>query len=47
MVFHTRSKNAKAFVPRMNNTNLDKVEQFQFLGLTLDSNINWKNTRTM
>ncbi len=42
MVFHTRSKNAKAFVPRMNNTNLDKVEQFQFLGLTLDSNLNWK-----
>ena len=27
----THSKNAKAFVPRLNNTNLDKVEQFQFI----------------
>ena len=42
MVFHTHSKNAKALVPRINNTNLEKVEQFQFLGLTLDSNLNWK-----
>ena len=37
MVFHTHSKNAKAVVPSINNTNLEKVEQFQFLGLTLDS----------
>ena len=26
MVFHTHSKNAKALVPRINNTNLEKVE---------------------
>ena len=42
MVFQTHSKNAKSFVPRINNTNLEKIEQFQFLGLTLDSNLNWK-----
>ena len=27
---------------RKNNTNIEKVEQFQFLGITLDSNLNWK-----
>ena len=42
MVFHTHSKNAKAVAPSINNTDLEKVEQFQFLGLTLDSNLNWK-----
>ena len=40
MVFHTHSKNAKAVVHRINNTNLEKVEQFQYLGLTLKSNLN-------
>ena len=45
MIFHTHSKNAKAVVPSINNTNLEKVEQFQFLGLTLDSNLNWKKTK--
>ena len=39
--FSTHLKDAKAVVPSINNTNLEKVEQFQFLGLTLDSNLNW------
>ena len=44
MVFHTQHKHRaiKSPVPKINNTNIDKVEQFQFLGLTLDSNLNWK-----
>ena len=29
-------------VPKINQTNIEKVEQVKFLGLTLDSNLNWK-----
>ena len=44
MVFHTQHKHRaiKPHVPKINNTNIEKVEQFKFLGLTLDSNLNWK-----
>ena len=44
MVFHTQRKHraVKPPVPKINNTKLEKVEQFQFLGLTLDSNLNRK-----
>ena len=44
MVFHTQQKHRaiKPPVPKINNTNIEKVEQFKFLGLTLDSNLNWK-----
>ena len=44
MVFHTQHKHRyiKPPVPKVNNTNIEKVEQFKFLGFTLDSNLNWK-----
>ena len=44
MVFHTQHKHRaiKPPVPTINNTNIEKAEQFKFLGLTLDSNLNWK-----
>ena len=44
MVFHTQHKHRaiKPPVTKINNTNIEKVEQFKFLGLTLDSNLNWK-----
>ena len=29
-------------VRKINNTNIEKVEQFKFSGLTMDSNLNWK-----
>ena len=38
MLFHT----IKTFVPKINNTNIEKVEEFNFLGLTLDTHLNWK-----
>ena len=43
MVFHTQHKHRaiKPPVPKINNTNIEKVEQFKCLGLTLDSNLNW------
>ena len=44
MVFHTQQKHRaiKTPVPKINNTTIEKVGQFKFLGLTLDSNLNWK-----
>ena len=44
MVFHTQHKHRaiKPPVPKINNTNIEIVEQFKFLGLTLDSNLNWE-----
>ena len=46
MVFQHKHKHRaiKPPVPKINNTNIEKVEQFKFLGLTLDSNLNWKKT---
>ena len=44
MVFHTQHKRRaiKPPVPKINNTNIEQVEQLKFLGLTLDTNLNWK-----
>ena len=44
MVFLTQHKHRaiKPPVPKINHTNIERVEQFQFPGLTLDSNLNWK-----
>ena len=42
MLFHTYEKRIKTFVPNINNTNIEKVEEFNFLGLTLDTHLNWK-----
>ena len=30
-------------LPQINNINIEKVEYFNFLGLTLDTHLNWKN----
>ena len=42
MLFHTHQKRVKSIVPKINNTNIEKVEEFKFLGLTLDTHLNWK-----
>ena len=42
MLFHTYHKRNKSLVPKINNTNIEKVEEFIFLGLTLDTHLNWK-----
>ena len=42
MLFHTYRKRIKTFVPKNNNTNIEKVEELNFLGLTLDTHLNWK-----
>ena len=42
MLFHTYQKRIKTFVPKINKTNIENVEEFNFLGLTLDTHLNWK-----
>ena len=44
MVFHTEQKHRaiKPTVSKINNTNIEQVEHFKFIGLTLDSNLNWE-----
>ena len=42
MLFHTYQKRIKSFVPNIYNTNIEKVEELNFLGLTLDTHLNWK-----
>ena len=42
MLFHTYQKMIKTCVPKINNTNIEKVEELHFLGLTLDTHLNWE-----
>ena len=42
MLFHMHSKKVNTLTPKMCNTIIEKVEEFNFLGLTLDTHVNWK-----
>ena len=42
MIFHVPSKSTHSLTLKIDNTNIEKVDEFNFLGLTLDSNLNWK-----
>ena len=42
MIFHVPSKGIHSLTLNIDNTNIEKVDEFNFLGLTLDSNLNWK-----
>ena len=44
MVFHPHQKDVKDQIPnlRINDTEIELVENFNFLGIQLDKNINWK-----
>ena len=41
MVFHMATKKFKIHVPKINNIIITKVDDFNFLGLTLDTQLNW------
>ena len=43
MLFHVPNKLITVPNLQINNTNIEKVDEFNFLGLTLDTNISWKN----
>ena len=42
MVFHMHRKHIEAPAPKINNIIIEKVNEFNFLGLTLDTHLNWK-----
>ena len=42
MVFHMHRKHIEAPAPKISNIIIEKVNEFNFLGLTLDTHLNWK-----
>ena len=42
MLFHMHNKKVNTLTPKNFNTIIEKVEEFNFLGLTLDTHVNWK-----
>ena len=42
VVFHMHRKHIEAHAPKINNIIIEKVNEFNFLGLTLDTHLNWK-----
>ena len=42
MLFHMHNKKVNTLTPKISNTILEKVEEFNLLGLTLDTHVNWK-----
>ena len=43
MIFHMHKKEIQSFSLKLGNTNIKKVDDFNYLGLTVDTNLNWKN----
>jgi len=43
MIFHKPQKRIRQLQLIMNDTEINKVSEFDFLGLTLNENLNWKN----
>ena len=43
MIFHHRQRNIGHFIPqlRINNNIIERVNEFDFLGITLDEHMNW------
>ena len=42
MIFHMHKKEIRSFSLKLGNTNIEKVYGFNYLGLTVDTNLNWK-----
>ena len=45
MLFHNRQKNIESVIPKLtiNNHNIERVTDFNFLGLTIDQHMSWNN----
>ncbi len=43
MIFHTPQNNVNPLQLIIDNTNIDRVYGFNFLGLTINENLSWKN----
>ena len=46
MIFHMPKNEIEILTFKIDNTNIDKVEEFNFLGLTIDTHLKWKNILT-
>ncbi len=42
MIFHMHKKDIPSFSLKLGNTNIEKVDDFNYLGLTEDTKLNWK-----
>ena len=42
MIFHMHKKEMLSFSLKLGNTNIKKVDDFKYSGLTVDTNLNWK-----
>ena len=42
MIFHMHKKEIPNFSLKLGNTNIEKVDDCNYLGLTVDTNLNWK-----
>ena len=42
LIFHMHKKEIPSFSLKLGNTNIEKVDDFNYLGLTVDTNLNWK-----
>ena len=42
MIFQKKKKNTEIFNLKIDNINIDQVKEFNFLGLIIDTNLNWK-----
>ena len=42
MIFHMHKKEIPSFSLKLGNTNIEKVDDFNYLGLTVDTHLNWK-----
>ena len=42
MIFHMHNKQINVPAPTINSMPIQKVDEFNFLGLTLDTHLNWK-----
>ena len=43
MIFHRQQKRVKKFNIIINDTNIERVQSFNFLGITLSENMSWTN----
>ena len=42
MIFQKKKKNIQILNVKIDNVNIDQVKEFNFLGLIIDTNLNWK-----
>ena len=42
MTFQMSNKTTQTLSLKINNIDIDKVEEFNYLGLTTDTNLNWE-----